>query len=82
MTATLTPNWQITIPPQIRKRMRLSVGDAVSFICVGHGRIELIASPNPVTRVRGIVPKPDKPVSLDDMNRAISEGAADGRNRH
>ena len=82
MTATLTPNWQITIPPQVRKRMRLSAGDAVSFICIGRSRIELIASPNPITRLRGIVPKPNKPVSLDDMNRAISEGAAHGRNRH
>ena len=82
MTATLTPNWQITIPPQIRKRMRLSVGDAVRFICVEHNRIELIASPNPITRLRGIVPKPNKPVSLDDMDRAIREGAANGRNRH
>ena len=71
MTATLTRSWQITIPPQIRKRMRLSVGDAVSFVCVGRGRIELVASPNPMTHLRGIVPKPDKPVSLDDMNKAL-----------
>jgi len=82
MTATLTPNWQITIPPQIRRRMRLSVGDAVSIVCVGRDRVELIALPNPIMRLRGIVPKPDKSVSLEDMDRAISESAADGRNRY
>jgi len=29
--------------------------------------------PHPITRLKGIVPKPAKPVSLKEMDRAISE---------
>ena len=46
------------------------------------GRFDLIASPLSVTRVKGIIPKPAKPVSLSDMERAICEGAADDWDRH
>ena len=78
MTSTLSPKWQITIPPQIRKRMRWPVGASVSFVYMGRNRVELSMSSKSVACLKGVVPKPARPVTLGDMDKAIAEGASDG----
>jgi bifunctional DNA-binding transcriptional regulator/antitoxin component of YhaV-PrlF toxin-antitoxin module len=77
MTTTLSPEWQITIPPQIRKRISWPVGASVSFTCVGHNRVELSVSPKSIACLKGIVPQPANPVTLGEMDKAIAEGASD-----
>jgi hypothetical protein len=54
--------------------MHLRAGDSVSFVFVSDNRVEMIGSCNPIKRLRGIVPKPSKPVSVAQMQRAVGTG--------
>lgn len=75
-TATITSKGQITIPAVVRNGMGVDTGDRVEFIEIEPGRYELMAATLPVTALKGLVPKPRKPVGVDAMNAAIRERAA------
>jgi hypothetical protein len=49
----------------------VETGDRVEFIELEPGHYEIVAATLPVTALKGIVPKPDQPVSIDDMDTAI-----------
>jgi AbrB family looped-hinge helix DNA binding protein len=74
-TSTLTSKGQITLPKTIRERLHLRAGDKVEFIVLDDGRVELIPVTAPVTRLKGMVPPPKKPVSLEAMETAIRRRA-------
>jgi antitoxin PrlF len=70
--ATMTSKGQITIPVEIRAELQLDAGDRVEFVRNQEtGRYEVIPATVPVQALKGIVPKPKKPVSIQDMNEAI-----------
>lgn len=46
------------------------------------GNYEVIPAHQSVKRLKGVVPKPDKPVSVDDMNAAIAELGASAGDRN
>lgn len=75
-TATLTSKGQITIPAIVRNGLGVTTGDQVEFIEIAPGHYELIAATHPVTALKGLIPKPKKPVSIDAMNAAISAQGA------
>lgn len=70
-TATLTSKGQVTIPAAVRASLGVETGDRVEFVEVAPGRYEVVAATLPVTALKGIVPKPRKPVSIELMNAAI-----------
>jgi len=74
-TATITSKGQVTIPLSVRQSMRLGAGDRIDFVREQGGRYALIPKSLSVKSLEGIVPRPDKPVSLEDMQKAIIEGA-------
>jgi len=70
--ATLTSKGQITIPVQVRHQLGLEAGDRVEFILDKEtGHYHFIPATVPIESLKGIVPKPRKPVSIEDMNEAI-----------
>jgi len=73
-TATVTSNGQITIPRQVRIDMGLKVGDRVDFIRMEDGRYMLMAASHSIRSLKGIIPRSNKPVSLEDMQAAIVAG--------
>jgi AbrB family looped-hinge helix DNA binding protein len=75
MEATLTSKGQITIPKEIRDRLKLQTGDKVEFIVDDDGRVELVPVTGSVTRLKGMLPRPKRPVSLEAMEAAIRERA-------
>lgn len=75
-TATITSKGQITIPAAVRSGMGVDTGDRVEFVEIEPGRYEMVAATLPVTALKGLVPKPRKPVSIEAMNIAIRERAA------
>lgn len=75
MISTITSKGQITLPKALRERLHLEAGDRVEFILGDDGRIEIIPVTAPLTRLKGMVPQPDRPVSLTEMERAIRHGA-------
>ena len=71
-SATITSKGQITIPVEVRIQMGIDAGDRVEFIHNEEtGHFEIIPATVPVQALKGIVPKPKKPVSIADMNEAI-----------
>lgn len=71
-TATMTSKGQITIPVEVRIEMGIDAGDRIEFVRnEDTGRYEVIPATVPVQALKGIVPKPKRPVSISDMNEAI-----------
>ncbi len=75
MYAKLTSKGQITLPKNIRDTFNLSPGDRLEFIIEKDHTVRLVAKHIPVKKLKGMLPKPDKPVSLEEMNRAILSGS-------
>ena len=77
-TATITSKGQVTIPKDVRSRLGIGTGDRVEFVEIQDGVFQIVAATQDVQALKGIVPKPEKPVTIDEMNRAIAEmGGAD-----
>ena len=76
MVATLTSKGQLTLPKTIRTQLDLHPGDRLDFVIRENGIVEVVPLKQPASKLRGILPKPAKPVSLDQMNEAIAKGAA------
>ena len=76
ITATITSKGQITIPKYIRNQLDLHAGDKISFIEDTDGSINLVPIKKPISALKGLVPKPNKKVSVEDMNNAIKRKAA------
>lgn len=71
-TATMSSKGQITIPVAVREALGIEAGDRVEFLEVEPGRFELIAATQSVSALKGLVRKPDKPVSVAAMNAEIA----------
>jgi antitoxin PrlF len=80
MLATLTSKGQLTLPVSIREKLHLKTGDKLEFFVKANGHIEGIPVRQNVFALKGILPKPDKPVSLDEMDQAVIDGASDDWN--
>ena len=79
-SATVTSKGQVTIPVNVRNQLGLSTGDRIEFILNDEtGRYEVVPATRSVTALKGIIRKPAKPVSLEDMNSAISQQGASAR---
>jgi AbrB family looped-hinge helix DNA binding protein len=72
-TALVTSKGQITIPKAVRERLGVDSGDRVEFVESADGVFSVIASTRDVRELKGIVGRPAKPVSIADMNRAITK---------
>ena len=78
-TATLTTKGQITIPVEIRKKLGLNAGDQVSFwLNDKTGRYEIVPK-IPLMSLFGMLGKPKRSATIEEMNETIHECAARGR---
>lgn len=78
-TATLTSKGQITLPIKVRTALGLETGDRVEFVEMEDGKFSIIAASKTVRDLKGLIRKPAKAVSIDEMNRAIAaQGATPG----
>lgn len=75
MEAKLSSKGQATIPKAVRERLRLEPGDRFKFFFHPDGVI--ILPKIRTARLKGTVPKPAKPVSLEEIDSAIQSGATD-----
>lgn len=74
--ATLTSKGQLTIPLEVRDVLGLSPGDRLLFEYEHDGSYRVRPVRNSIRSLRGIVPKPLKAVTLDEMDAAVAAGAA------
>jgi len=75
-TTTVTSKGQTTIPKRIRDRLNLKAGDRVEFVVEEDGKVVLVPATVRIAELRGILPRPKKPVSLEVMEEAIKAGAS------
>ena len=71
--ATITSKGQITIPKDVRSRLGVGAGDRVEFVEIQEGVFQIVAATQDVRSLKGIVAKPVKPVTIEDMGSAIIE---------
>jgi antitoxin PrlF len=77
-SATVTSKGQVTIPVGVRSDLGLGTGDRIEFVFnEATGRYELVPATKSVESLKGLVGKPAKPVSVEDMNAAIAARGAD-----
>ena len=75
MSVILTSKGQTTIPKEIRDRLNLKAGDRLEFVIDSDGRVVLVPATVPVTRLKGILPKPKSAATLKEMDEAVRKGA-------
>lgn len=73
VTATITSKGQITIPKHVRTSLGIGTGDRVEFVEIKEGVFQIVAATQDVKSLKGIVPKPKRPVTIEDMNNAVAE---------
>lgn len=69
--ATLTSKGQITIPKEIREQLQVQTGDRIEFLVGSNGHITICPATLDVTTLKGLIPKPQHPVTLADMKDVI-----------
>ena len=66
----ITSTGQTTNPKSVRKFLSLNVGDKIRY-CFEDDKVILMPAKTSIRSLKGSLPKPDKPVSLEDMDKAI-----------
>lgn len=74
-TAVLSSKGQITLPKTVRDSLGVETGDRVEFIEREKGVFTLVAATRDIRELKGSIPKPASPVSVEDMNRAVRRHA-------
>lgn len=69
-TATITTKGQVTIPAEVRQRLGIESGDRIEFVEI-EGGYAIKPAIDDVRSLKGLLRKPSKPVTIDDMNAAI-----------
>jgi AbrB family looped-hinge helix DNA binding protein len=70
-TATITSKGQITIPKDVRTRLGIRSGDKICFFFEDDDRVIFIPLTKNIESLKGIVPKPNKAVSIEDMKATV-----------
>jgi AbrB family looped-hinge helix DNA binding protein len=70
-TATVTSKGQITIPLDVRQRLNIQAGDRLEFVELTGGEFAIRPAVHDVRSLKGLLRKPAKPVSVDDMKAAV-----------
>ncbi|MGH8544706.1 MAG: AbrB/MazE/SpoVT family DNA-binding domain-containing protein [Gammaproteobacteria bacterium] len=70
-TATLTSKGQVTIPLDVRQRLGLDTGDRIEFVELEGGEYAIRPVIDDIRLLKGLLRKPKRPVTVEDMNKAI-----------
>ena len=76
MQAKITSKGQVTLPKPIRDRLHLKPGDKIDFLLEDDGCLRVAPVTASVRQLKGLLPKPDAPVTLEAMDDAIARAAA------
>jgi AbrB family looped-hinge helix DNA binding protein len=76
-TATMTSKGQITIPIKVRKALGLKPGVKIDFYEVEDGEYAFRPKTGSIMEMRGCIPKLDHVLTIEEMNQAILDHAAE-----
>lgn len=75
-TARVSASGRITLPAQVRDALGLRAGDRLTFVEQPDGSFVIQTATGSVQALKGLIARPAKPVSIEDMNQAIATQAA------
>jgi len=75
-TATVTSKGQITIPLSVRQKLGIDAGHRIEFVEVSDGEFSIKPVVDDVRLLKGLLKKPAKPVSVEDMRATIRRRGA------
>jgi len=82
MVATITSKGQVTLPIELRRRMHLRAGDKIDFVMGKDGQVRLVrVKQGSIRDLKGFLPKPRKAFTVEEMNDAIAQAAAESADR-
>lgn len=76
-TATLTSKGQITLPAEMRAKLRLRPGSRVDFEEQADGSYSVRPKTGDIRELRGIVKYDGPPVSIEEMDEAVGRAVAE-----
>jgi len=71
MITTITSKGQVTIPKAVRDLLKVKAGDQVDFTIDKDGSVRLLVVGASISRLKGMAPKPEKAVTIAEMQAAI-----------
>jgi antitoxin PrlF len=72
--STLSSKNQVTIPKLVREYLNLKPGDRFKYFLQPDGTVAILPK-IPISRLKGSVPKLNRPISVEEMNFASEAGA-------
>ena len=75
--STITSKGQTTLPKAVRDALGVVPGDRIRYVVFDDNEVRLIPV-RPLSRLFGTLRYNGPPVTLEDMERAIADGANDG----
>ena len=75
MQATITSKGQVTLPKPLRDQLQLEPGDKIEFLLDDDGKLRVEPVTASVTQLKGMLPRPRVPITLDQMDAAIARAA-------
>lgn len=67
---TVTSKGQVTIPASVRAALRLESGSRIEFVETEKGKYSIVPATSSIQDLKGMLRKPVKPVSIEEMNQA------------
>ena len=75
LSATVSSKGQVVIPGDVRRQLGLVQGSVLRFVLEADG-VRLLPAAGDVRRLKGRLPQPAAPVSVDDMSLAVAQRRA------
>ncbi len=73
--ATVTSKGQVTLPKELRERLRLREGDKVRFTAEAEGQIVMARGGHSIRDMFGILGKPARSLTLEEIDEVIRQAA-------
>lgn len=72
MIATVTSKGQVTLPSALREKLGIRAGSKLDFSLRADGHLEVEVIQGKIDDLIGILPKPDRTYSLEEMDAALT----------
>ena len=77
-TATISSKGQVTLPREVRAALGVSTGDRLDFVRLEDGTYAIVPASHSIRALKGLLPRRERAVSLEEMDAAIEAGARGG----
>ena len=76
-TSTISSKGQTTIPVEIQRQLKIMPGDKLQYFLEPDGRVSLLPKTLTIEDLDGILPKPEKPLTLEEMDEVIAAASTE-----